>query len=86
MFKDNSGLVQYPPPARLRHLLHRHDAGNIRGNAMKSTTRSAVLALLFAALGPRASIAQEKLSGDTLQISRISGPIRIDGDLSDEGW
>jgi len=53
---------------------------------MKSTTRSAVLALLFAALGPRASTAQEKLSGDTLLISRTTGSIRIDGDLSDEGW
>lgn len=53
---------------------------------MKSTTRSALLALLFTAIRPHPAIAQERLSGDTLQISRTAGPIRIDGDLSDEGW
>lgn len=53
---------------------------------MKSTTRSALIALLLAVLRPPTALAQERLSGDTLQISRASGPIKIDGDLSDEGW
>ena len=30
--------------------------------------------------------AQSSLAGETLHISRATGPIRIDGDLSDEGW
>lgn len=53
---------------------------------MKSTTRSALIALLLAALKPHIALAEEKLAGDTLQISRTSGSIKIDGDLSDEGW
>lgn len=53
---------------------------------MKTTTRSAVFALLLAVSRPHTAIGQERLSGDTLQISRTSGSIKIDGDLSDEGW
>src|SRR4051812_41020278 len=30
--------------------------------------------------------AQSTLFGETLQITRAAGAIRIDGDLSDEGW
>src|SRR5213594_486010 len=29
---------------------------------------------------------QSSLAGDTIRISRATGPITIDGDLSDEGW
>ncbi|PYR24568.1 MAG: hypothetical protein DMF98_14960, partial [Acidobacteria bacterium] len=29
---------------------------------------------------------QSSLAGDTIHISRATGPITIDGDLSDEGW
>ncbi len=53
---------------------------------MRTTTRSAVFGLLLAAVQPRPVLAQEKLSGDTLQIFRTAGSIKIDGDLSDEGW
>ena len=53
---------------------------------MKSSPRSAVFALLLAVTRPHPAIAQEKLSGDTLQIFRTAGVIKIDGDLSDEGW
>lgn len=53
---------------------------------MKSTTRSALVALLLALIHPHRLVAQEKLAGDTLQISRTAGPVKIDGDLSDEGW
>ena len=53
---------------------------------MKSSTRSAAFALLLAVIHPHRAIAQEKLSGDTLRITRAAGAIRIDGDLSDEGW
>lgn len=54
---------------------------------MKSSTRSAVIALLMStALKPHAAMAQEKLAGDTLQISRATGSIKVDGDLSEEGW
>src|SRR5438093_328187 len=29
---------------------------------------------------------QSSLAGDTIHISRATGPVTIDGDLSDEGW
>ncbi|MEO8362469.1 MAG: DUF5916 domain-containing protein [Vicinamibacteria bacterium] len=53
---------------------------------MKSSTQSIVFALLLAVIKPHAALAQEKLAGETLQISRATGSIKIDGDLSDEGW
>jgi hypothetical protein len=30
--------------------------------------------------------AQSSLSGSTLRITRATGPIRVDGDLSDDAW
>ncbi|HEX3703488.1 MAG TPA: DUF5916 domain-containing protein [Vicinamibacterales bacterium] len=47
--------------------------------------RFALLAALVAAW-PSPASAQSSLVGETLHISRASGPIKIDGDLSDEGW
>ena len=41
------------------------------------------LAVTFA---PRPARAQSSLAGETIHISRATGPIVIDGDLSDEGW
>src|SRR5579862_3250354 len=41
------------------------------------------LALAFA---PPLARAQSSLAGETLHITRATGPIVIDGDLSDEGW
>ena len=43
-----------------------------------------LLALAIACSGPVA--AQSTLVGETFRISRATGEIRIDGDLSDEGW
>jgi hypothetical protein len=41
---------------------------------------------LVMALAVPAASAQSSLAGETLHISRASGPIKIDGDLSDEAW
>ena len=47
----------------------------------------AALVLCAAAVfAPRAALAQQALSGDTIHITRASGPITIDGDLSDAAW
>ena len=43
-----------------------------------------LVALAIACSGPAA--AQSTLFGETFRISRATGEIRIDGDLSDEGW
>src|SRR5215813_7173034 len=43
-----------------------------------------LVAFLLAAAAP--ARAQSSLSGETVRIPRATGPIRIDGDLSDEGW
>ncbi|HWF84870.1 MAG TPA: carbohydrate binding family 9 domain-containing protein, partial [Vicinamibacterales bacterium] len=40
--------------------------------------------MITALAGPAA--AQSSLAGDTIRISRAVGPIKIDGDLSDDGW
>ena len=37
-------------------------------------------------LTARAAVAQQALSGDTIHITRATGPITIDGDLSDAAW
>jgi hypothetical protein len=37
-------------------------------------------------LHPSRSLAQSSLSGETLHIARATGPIKVDGNLSDEGW
>src|SRR6267154_5267835 len=44
------------------------------------------LVILFAFLAPQAAIAQSALSGAEIHITRATGPIAIDGDLTDEAW
>src|ERR1700745_1132117 len=44
-----------------------------------------VCSLAWLLIPPRAA-GQTALSGDSIHITRASGPITIDGDLSDEGW
>src|SRR5262252_6391950 len=51
---------------------------------MRRSRDLAVAGLLLALAAP--ARAQSSLSGETLHIARVAGPIRIDGDLSDEGW
>ncbi len=54
---------------------------------MKSTTRiAAMFLLLMFTPGRPALMAQSNLSGETLHIARAAGSIKIDGNLSDEGW
>src|SRR3954454_14554718 len=53
---------------------------------MTSITRLGAAFLLFAFMRPQALLAQSSLAGETLHISRATGPIKIDGNLSDEGW
>jgi hypothetical protein len=48
--------------------------------------RRVVVWLLAAFLAPSAAIAQPALSGEPIHITRATGPITIDGNLSDEGW
>ncbi|MEO8682106.1 MAG: carbohydrate binding family 9 domain-containing protein, partial [Vicinamibacterales bacterium] len=51
------------------------------------TTRTLFAAtLLLFAFQPAALLAQSSLAGETLHISRTTGSIKIDGNLSDEGW
>src|SRR5436190_15239795 len=45
-----------------------------------------VAALLFLLAYSRPVSAQSSMSGETLRITRAAAPIRIDGDLSDDGW
>ena len=52
---------------------------------MTRTRLSLVLTALVTAL-PWPAAAQSSLAGETFHISRASGPIQIDGDLSDEAW
>src|SRR3954471_1376176 len=54
---------------------------------MKHTcTRIAVAVLLFVLALSHRLLAQPGLSGETLHISRATGPIKVDGNLSDAGW
>jgi Domain of unknown function (DUF5916) len=53
---------------------------------MKFSSRIAVAALLFLCTKPHALIAQSSLAGETLHIARATGSIKVDGNLSDEGW
>jgi len=53
---------------------------------MKSITRIAIAALLFVLTQSPVLLAQSGTAGETLHISRAVGAIKIDGDLSDEGW
>ena len=48
--------------------------------------RIGVVFLAFLALPTRALLAQPRMAGETLNISRTAGSIKIDGDVSDEGW
>lgn len=52
---------------------------------MAAARRIAFTLVALGCLVPRAS-AQSSLAGATFRISRTTTPIRIDGDLSDEGW
>ena len=45
-----------------------------------------VMAAAQLAVGVAAAAAQSALSGETIRITRATGGITIDGDLSDEGW
>ena len=53
---------------------------------MKTSTRIALAVLLFVFTQAHALLAQSGLKGETLHIARATGPIKIDGSLSDEGW
>ncbi|MEP7117723.1 MAG: DUF5916 domain-containing protein, partial [Acidobacteriota bacterium] len=53
---------------------------------MKSITCFAAAVLLFVFAPAHPLLAQSSLSGETLHIVRASGSIKIDGNLSDEGW
>jgi hypothetical protein len=53
---------------------------------MKSSSRIALAVLLFMFAQSHALLAQSGMAGETLRISRAAGAIKIDGDLSDEGW
>ena len=48
--------------------------------------RAIAIALLVLFLAPGIARAQSVVAGDTIEITRASGPIKIDGDLSDEAW
>src|SRR5882724_11193313 len=58
--------------------------------ASKAPMRAQVVACLMCALGiclkSSAAAGQTALSGESIRISRATGPITIDGDLSDAGW
>jgi hypothetical protein len=53
---------------------------------MKSVTRLAAAVLLFVFAPSHPLLAQSSLSGETLHIVRATATIKIDGNLSDEGW
>jgi len=57
-----------------------------RGMTTKTRSRIGAAFLALLALQSRALQAQPRIAGETLNISRTAGPIKIDGDLSDEGW
>ena len=53
---------------------------------MKFKTRSPPPSCCSCSPRPHALLAQSSLAGETLHIARATGPIKIDGNLSDEGW
>ncbi|MGH9421977.1 MAG: DUF5916 domain-containing protein, partial [Thermoanaerobaculia bacterium] len=53
---------------------------------MKTSSRIALAVLLIVFTQSHALLAQSGMAGETLHISRAAGAIKIDGDLSDEGW
>src|SRR5439155_5713660 len=50
------------------------------------TRRVAAAVLLLVFTQAHTLLAQTRLAGETLHISRATGSIKIDGELSDEGW
>ncbi len=53
---------------------------------MKRITRQVAAFLLFLLTPSYPLLAQSTLAGETLRITRTTGSIKIDGNLSDEGW
>src|SRR3954469_13122084 len=53
---------------------------------MKFNMRIAAAFLFFLFTRPQELVAQSTVAGETLHIARATGAIRIDGNLSDEGW
>src|SRR5580765_386198 len=53
---------------------------------MTSITRIVAACFLVVFGAPSALLAQSSLAGETLHIARATGPIKIDGNLSDPGW
>jgi hypothetical protein len=53
---------------------------------MRNSTRLLVFALAVSSAPVPAALGQSAFSGEPTHIARVSGPIVIDGDLSDEGW
>src|ERR1700754_2211521 len=75
-----------PPSALIRRRAdddrHRYRLGYTAGAFM----RKLALFALTASLVPAAAPAQTALAGAEIHIARATGPIKIDGDLSDEAW
>lgn len=71
---------------RQTHLWALPTATRTEDMPMKTSTRIAVAFLLFVFAQSHALLAQSGMAGETLRISRAAGAIKIDGDLSDEGW
>src|SRR4051812_12080646 len=53
---------------------------------MTSITRITAAGLLFLLTQSHTLLAQSSLAGETLHIARATGAIKVDGNLSDEGW
>jgi hypothetical protein len=53
---------------------------------MKSITRIAAAGLLLLLTQSHTLLAQSSLAGETLHIAHATGAIKVDGNLSDEGW
>jgi hypothetical protein len=61
-------------------------ATNAEDTTMTFRTHIAAASLAVAFLQPHAVMAQSNLAGETFHISRAAGSIKVDGNLSDEGW
>src|SRR4051812_10816748 len=53
---------------------------------MFSRPTNVLLAAFIFVIGAGAASAQTARSGEPLQIKRLSGPVTIDGDISDAAW
>ena len=58
----------------------------LAGMTITFTPRVAAAVLFIVFAQAHTLLAQSSLAGETLRISRTTGSIKIDGDLSDEGW